>query len=69
MKLPNSLLLIGALITQLHANPTEPHKQEKKKPAQCYGGGMEQYPPLSGKDTPPCCKECPWPGYEDPKPK
>ncbi|KXN66929.1 hypothetical protein CONCODRAFT_19946 [Conidiobolus coronatus NRRL 28638] len=82
MKLILSVATIGTLLTQTLSTPTKP--AETKAP-ECYAGGMEQYPPISGKNTPPCwykqasgkyhcyeykanTKECPWPGFENPKP-
>jgi hypothetical protein len=64
----------------------EDPKPGNKKPAECYGGGMRQYPPLVNPNTPPCwykqsdgkydcydykqgTQECPWSGYENPKPQ
>jgi hypothetical protein len=85
MKLSNSLFVIGVLVTQLHASPAEPHKSEKNPAKCYGGGMEKNeplsgkntppcwYKQSSGKyhcyDYLAGTKDCPWPGYEDPKPK
>jgi hypothetical protein len=83
MKLIQSIIVLTTILAQTLATPAQANG---KKPAECYGGGMEQNPPLKNPNTPPCwykksngkyhcydykkgTKECPWSGYENPKPK
>jgi hypothetical protein len=82
MHLTSSLAAIATLLAQAWSIPSP---DGYYTPAQCYGGGMRQYPPLVNPNTPPCwylqpdgqydCydylpgNQCPWPGYADPKPQ
>ncbi|KXN66934.1 hypothetical protein CONCODRAFT_11102 [Conidiobolus coronatus NRRL 28638] len=51
MQLISTLTIIATLLTQAWSIPSPDYGNP---PAQCYGGGMRQYPPLVNPNTPPC---------------